>query len=212
MNEGFVQKIIDLAKDHCRNRVGLDIGANHGIYTKELAKTCKRVYAFEPQMKNFRLMMEKVSDDNVIFCNMAVGNYSGEAKLHICEPNEGGHTMSSRVYSNPIYSHSPDVYEYVHVVDLDSFFPNEVNVGFMKIDVEAYEEEVLKGADKFLLNNRLIIALETHQTINRDDIYSYLCEHGYSIFDEALQPIVAASKFKSDEHYLVHNLGNEFQL
>lgn len=64
MNESFVEKTI--LQTNTPNGIALDIGANHGIYTKLLAKKFVHVYAFEPHPDNLKFLNFKKPNVTVI--------------------------------------------------------------------------------------------------------------------------------------------------
>jgi len=77
--------------------VVLDIGANIGYYTLIFARLVGergRVYAFEPDPTNFRLLKKNVRANgyqNVIFVKKAVADSSGSMPLYLCPDNKGDH-------------------------------------------------------------------------------------------------------------------------
>jgi len=204
MSELLIGDIIARLNKSCLDKIGLDIGANHGSYTPLIAKQCMKTYAFEPNLENFRTLMENVKDENVIFVNGAVGTENGLIKLWTCRSNPGGHTISPAIANATVYDHDPNRFKMVQSVSLDNYFGDTTNIGFIKIDVEGAEEFVLRGASKILDNNKIIIALETHQTINRDSIYNYMSDKGYVILDQDYK-VVPKQSFTYDQHYLLHN-------
>jgi len=207
MSENLVSDIIAKLGPYCEDKIGLDIGANHGSYTTMIAEKCKQAYAFEPNLVNFKVLMFNVHAKNVIFVNGMVLDKTGPGRLYLCKSNPGGHTAAYKVAEDPRYDHLLDRFEEVHSVSLDTYFGDATNIGFMKIDVEGAEEFVLRGADKILSNNKLIIALETHQTIDREGIYRYMADKGYVFLDENFVPV---SSIQFDYHYIIHNHGDNF--
>lgn len=77
----------------------IDIGANIGFYTLQLAALAGRnghVYAFEPDTDNFRLLKRNLavnSMTNVTPVSKAVSDKTGIARLYICEEHHGNHTI-----------------------------------------------------------------------------------------------------------------------
>jgi FkbM family methyltransferase len=200
MSETLVHSVIDGL--NCPDKIGLDIGANQGSYTKLLAKKLKTVYAFEPEPDNFKQLTDNVKDSNVIFVQQAAANFTGARTLFLCKQNPGGHTISSIVGNIPTWGHNPNNNMIVQMTKLDDYFPGELNIGFMKIDVEGAEEEVLRGAEKLLATNQIKIALETHDTINIPAIRVFLAGFGYNFYNEDGS---VAHNVSINSHYFVHN-------
>lgn len=130
----------------------IDIGAHMGHYAVNLAHKAKRVYAFECSPKSFNYLCANIALQDLHYkvdkFNVALSNREGVAKYFIRDPLDGG--------SNGIAQYSDDTTGDTMAVEvptatLDSF--RLQNVGFLKIDVENHEKEVLQGAVQTLQDN-----------------------------------------------------------
>ena len=80
----------------------VDIGANIGYFTLLMAKLTGdngRVYAFEPEDKNFESLIRNIGLNgfkNIVPYRFALSDESGEAKLYISEYESGEHSMISQ--------------------------------------------------------------------------------------------------------------------
>lgn len=141
--------------DPARNAV--DVGANKGVYTYFLARCCRYVYAFEPNPKIFRILRRGTAwARNVTVSPVALSNRSGAGILRVPHhrggfSNQGGSLSAVKV---------PDNYKAVRIemaclddLDID-------DVGFLKIDVEGFEQEVLEGARETIARDRPVILVE----------------------------------------------------
>ena len=63
-------------------RVAVDVGANRGVWTHQLAALCPTVYAFEPNPKMFAIL-DAARPANVIARRVALSNRSGVASLNV---------------------------------------------------------------------------------------------------------------------------------
>jgi FkbM family methyltransferase len=133
----------------------VDVGANVGYYTLIAAKLVKdygRVYAFEPEPRNYELLVKNIQINgytNVIPLQKAVSNVSGKVKLFLDKVNLGKHSLSQNNVRKAGFVE-------VEAVTLDDFFINivkNVKVDFIKIDVEGAEGLVIEGADRILRDN-----------------------------------------------------------
>lgn len=161
----------------------LDIGANHGRYTVEMAKKGK-VYAFEPSPENLKILREAVKDKpNVEVHHYALSDQTGIAKLMIVG-NPGGHSIH-KILDGQRWKHSLENSVDVATITLDEWceYNNIYRIDGIKIDVEAHEIEVLKGAMATLNKYKPVIALETHQTIDLQELKRVLEECGYAVPD-----------------------------
>ena len=121
----------------CSKRgTALDIGANVGLWSRDLVDNFAKVVAFEP-VAVFRECLEKnVSGPNFFISPLALGDHDTQATMIITEGNSG-------------HSHlDPDTLGTgdVQVVKLDNL--NMEDVDYIKIDCEGYEYRVLQGAEQ----------------------------------------------------------------
>ena len=132
----------------------VDIGANVGYYTLLAARRVGphgKVYAFEPEPRNFRLLMENLrlnGYENVIAIQKAVSNESGTASLFLSPRCSGAHSLvSTRDRSNETTT--------AETVTLDDFFETEgcPTIQVIKMDIEGWEMEALDGMHKVITRN-----------------------------------------------------------
>jgi FkbM family methyltransferase len=129
--------------------VVFDVGANQGEYAEVFARNCGRVVAIEPNTA-FRSRLEAISKfQPIVPVYKAIGDQPGTATLNIC---------STAIYSTLVsdksdwITDSPD-YEGVEwsehvevpVTTLDALALEYGEPDFVKIDVEGFEMNVLKG-------------------------------------------------------------------
>lgn len=146
-----------------KGSVVLDIGANIGYYTLIFAKLVGehgKVFAFEPEPFNFKLLKKNVEINNyqnVILQNSAISNNNGKTKLYLSQEQSGTH----RIFPSDMCSNN---YVEVEMIRLDDYFKNNVlaeKISFVKIDVEGAELGVLEGMKSLLeLNKKLEILIE----------------------------------------------------
>ena len=137
----FEKGLIEWCKQFCKkNQNMLDIGAHSGTYTISLAEHCKHVYSFEPQKMTYYSLCGSVALSNItnVTClNHGLGSEEqvGKQTLQIVSSDGGG----SSLHNNN--NHSVLQTEEIEVRTLDSFDID--NIGFIKIDVEDNELQVL---------------------------------------------------------------------
>jgi FkbM family methyltransferase len=112
----------------------LDIGAWVGTWSMAMNKFCGRVIAFEPDSLHYQCLVKNVTDD-VETHKLAVG--SEEKLISLSEDN---FTQSKRIVGEGS----------IPMITIDNMKLDDVDL--IKIDVEGYEMEVLKGAKKTLEN------------------------------------------------------------
>lgn len=181
--------------------IALDIGANHGMYTTKLSEKFQQVYAFEPQPDNIKLLRKAVNGrDNVKIIEKAISDKTGPLNLWI-STNPGGHSISQAVGSQRTWGHDPDRKIEVSGITIDEFCQN-MNVVFMKVDVEGAENFIFRGAVNTLLKNKVAILLEVHQTVDVNNLYYFFKYLGYKWFCFGKE----VTAIQNDNHYLVSNI------
>ena len=140
-----------LRKLCCSGMTVIDIGANIGIHTVELANLVGptgRVISYEPEMSNFETLCRNIAANNYFFVTpvrSAVGNRVGSASLYISRSHSGDH----RVTSTSVVRERKQV----PMVSLDSSLPVDTAVHLVKIDVQGAEGLVLQGMRRILTTN-----------------------------------------------------------
>ena len=136
-----------------------DVGANRGFYTKLfLSKAVNgKIFAFEPIPSNYESIKKlKLADGNLNIIALALGSSKGKVSMSI-----GSDDLQATSHINT--ANSADDIE-VDVDTIDNFtLENNATPNVIKIDVEGYELEVLKGMKNTLMNKNLkVVALEIH--------------------------------------------------
>ncbi len=124
-----------------------DIGANLGNRTSVFIELGAKVIALEPQKKCFDYLSKRFSRKAIIL-QKGVGAQIGEMDFYISDVH---HEVSSfsKDWLNDLKERFEDIkydrIESVQVVTLDSLIEEFGSPAFIKIDVEGFELEVLKG-------------------------------------------------------------------
>lgn len=128
--------------------VALDIGANVGLWSRDLCNIFNHVIAFEP-VEEFRACLEKnVIVDNLQIEACALGSTASQVNMIITPENTGhSHIDQSSMGQGTI-----------ELRTLDSMLLPVVD--YIKIDCEGYEHEILLGAKQTIKQHRPIIVME----------------------------------------------------
>ncbi len=175
----------------------IDVGANDGCYVHFLKRYARRVYAFEPiswladDLR--RKFQNDIRADSVVISDIALSRSSGSSVLRV--PIIDGvlvHGCSSmtQIAANKF----PEAREVrIRTEPLDRIYSGEL--GFMKVDVEGHEEEVLEGARETIGRWQPRLQVELEETIGPGSIARVaallrgLGYRGYFIFQRQLKPI-----------------------
>ena len=190
------EMIVNLARDTC-----LDIGANIGCISQALVSAGKFVEAFEPQPEIFKLLRQNV---HCFAHNVGVSNRVGFAKMPKLH-------YSSKFNYGGVGLNESSIYGTIEVplVTIDSL--NITDVGFMKIDVEGHELEVLEGAAETISLYRPILYVEDDRVDKSRALRQYIAYLGYSI-EEHKPTLYREDNFFGlkrnvwDKNYATHNL------
>jgi len=179
-----------------RDKIAIDIGANKGVYTHVLATLCRRVEAFEPNPKIYGVLTRYLPA-NVTPHHVALSDRAGVAELVIPARSSGGYSNQGASLNPAKKESAPHGFGSVAVEarTLDSYA--FTNVGFIKIDVEGFEDAVLRGAAETLKRERPTVLLELEERHTGAPIEKSLADlaaMGFDVFfvrDGGLTPIAA---------------------
>ena len=157
----------------CRG-IALDVGANYGHYSYVLSKLYSKVIAFEPN-SSAAACLAAWKCAKVELVHVGLSSQEGEATLYI--PVTNGFQMSGwGSLDRDNCSTAVDAVNLtVRLRTLDSFAFKDV--GFIKIDVEGHELEVLKGAAETITACKPHLLIEVRQ--NESSVHELLATWGY---------------------------------
>ncbi len=144
----FYKKL--LKKHPSPNKLIFDVGANIGTKSKVFSGLAKKVIAFEPSEKLYNRLLKSFKNSNVEIYNCALGSKSGFLDLFIIEKNEAYNSLNKKHITETAIRRGITIIENVSQkkvkVELLEDFVNKYGIPkYIKIDVEGYEHEVLKG-------------------------------------------------------------------
>jgi FkbM family methyltransferase len=156
---------------HCdKFNTAIDVGAHVGTWAVDLQEFFEKVYAFEPVPVHRECLERNVDTDIVEILPYALGDYDGNVCLSYAKDGNSG---TSSITEGGDYE--------AEIRTLDSFGYKDVD--YIKIDVEGFELQFLKGAAETIKENRPTINIEVKNTCERfgykqEDILTYLTELG----------------------------------
>ena len=165
-----------------------DIGANIGFYTCLLASLVEddgTVVALEPAARTWGYLHENVSLNqftNVTVVNKGLGDTQEQRHLHYSEAGLAEGTASLKYIDGRAAS------ERVTIDTIDNLLRELPTPDFLKIDVEGYQLEVLRGGEHFLKTHAplLMVELKDVGETNRasfEEIENYIADLGYHLYE-----------------------------
>ena len=167
-----------------------DVGAFQGLVTLFFASRAKAVVCFEPNTQNYKRLMENLilnGIKNVEVRKCGIGSRC-ESRRMVGNPLMlGGATVEEKAVEEMLRSGVGTVVEEISIVTLDEEIPHSglPAPNFIKIDIEGWEIEALRGARKTLEEHRPTLFLEMHgETIRQKkgkvaEIIAFLWEINY---------------------------------
>lgn len=189
---------LDLAYTICKKfDIAIDVGANIGIFTSNLAKKFKHVIAFEPAQENQSCLVRNLKmmrQENYTLYKVAIGEQEKSVKMQRHFESCVSHFLSEEAGE-------------IKVKTLDSFQLETCDL--LKIDVEGYEYFVIQGALETIKRCRPVIILEekNFNNLNRKkEEFSALKVHPEI-------PLYAARRCLEDLDYnILGRIGHDFIL
>ncbi|MQC25239.1 MAG: FkbM family methyltransferase, partial [Chloroflexi bacterium] len=163
-----------------------------GLYTHHMSRHSKFVYAFEP-MARYVASLRRSFLKNVIVEAVGLSNSSGRRTLRTPPNNRTMATMEEKNTLPYALSGSKILEEEITVKRLDDCGIQDI--GFIKVDAEGHELEVLQGASATLKRDAPALLIELVDSLRPNsirDVTAFLKEHGYqgfSLRDSVLYPI-----------------------
>lgn len=193
-----------------------DIGANIGLFSLSAAHLYDhvQVYAFEPELLNYDRLVDNVKhigfSDRIVTCRIALGAQRGRVVLQ----RQGDHTGLG---GHAILADADGVDQKADFVtcetgDLlvadDQIPPPDL----VKVDVEGFELQVLRGMRQVLTEQRPKVFLELHPRRlpqfgdSRDDFRSFVDSVAYRAVPLATSSTAGNAKPHKQEHILLRPL------
>jgi len=159
----------------------LDIGANHGLYTLEIARCAPggRVWAFEPTSVPRARLRRSVEDaglsQRVVVVDAALAERVGEASFAVHDNSELNSREGEGGRRERVRLETLDRYLETHAPGLP--------IDFVKLDAEGDETRVLAGAQRFFATQSPVVLFEyKHGTKVNGALLDAWHDLGYGLF------------------------------
>jgi FkbM family methyltransferase len=168
VNNGYrhIEKVIDLVYFFELNPAAsiVDVGGADGVIAKKFAAQFPnaKVYTFEPIKTTFQELLNTISGhQNIHGINKGLGAEKIEyATIHrLARVTSSSLFPAKTVISNSFFAENlkNESVEDVSITTLDDEIPSDEQINILKVDVQGYEVEVLKGAKHTLRRVKLLV-------------------------------------------------------
>lgn len=167
----------------------LDLGANLGFYSLYAASKGARVFGYEPEKRNYALLIENIQknnlQDNISAYNLAVAK--DKKYIDIFYQDFKAEFASCMISTSKTYIESIIEGDLIKIQVpcislkqiLDTIDAEKIDV--MKIDCEGSELEILESAPESYFTKIHNIIMETHKAYSEKDIFYLVKELGFRI-------------------------------
>ena len=184
----IIHKILDSSK------ASIDIGVYRGVYSFYLLKYSSFVYAFEANPLLHEKLIRGFEKEKLIKIeNYAISSKNGSTTLRIpirdisadYDEEEKYQLGTATIHSeNNLGKQEYEEFRDIQMIRLDDYNFNH-EIGFIKIDVEGHELEVIRGSHNLIKKYKpcmLIEIEERHSGLNPQDTILEIKELGYECF------------------------------
>lgn len=187
----------------------IEVGSHIGTFTVPISKLCKAVYSFEPQRTVHQVLNTNLITNgchNVYSYMMAVGD---EHKLTSFKEVDYDSSITKQGFNSGAVQlkqiEGTGGYP-CYQIRLDDFIPAHTPVGFIKVDAETMEVQVLKGASDLIKRNKPILYLESNP--GEKELIKVVKDMGYRVFEHTPYGWSANNFKKNQDQILKPRPGN----
>lgn len=186
--------------DHC-----FDLGSHVGYFTIILAKLVGdkgKVFSFEPVKEGFEFQkksVEKNHFNHVQLFNFALGDMATMQKAYIF--SDSGMAHFDRSILGLSEDHESDLLEVCRLDSIPQVRDIE-RLDFMKVDVEGFEHNALKGGLETVKKHRPDMLIEVHNRENYENIHKMLTKLDYKFYDINMNEVDLGTKFKKQVFHI----------
>jgi len=196
----IIYQFADKSKD------ALDIGVYRGVYSYKLSQNYNLVHSFEPNPLLYPYLERNLKKIiyNIKLYNLALSDKNGETKLKLP-------IRTNSIFSNNIEElyqlgaasiHPKNKFEVIVKMKKLDDLKFENKIGFIKIDVEGHELEVIKGSSKIIYENMPILLVEIEKRHTKKPVLesiNYIKNMGYDCFFVKNKKLISVEKLENKD-------------
>ena len=175
-----------------RPRELFDVGASSGIFADEawVVWPALKVHCFEPEPEYVQTLQKRASQDpRLRVCPALVGAHAEPSKTYFHVLGASTLYPENRLRSSKPVIEGGGPEQQCQMITLDDYCQEHgAKPDFLKIDVQGYELEVLRGAERTLPLIDVILTEVNHIEVYAGaplvaELIGYLAERGYALHD-----------------------------
>ena len=191
VTDQYITPALDLYGEYCpeegrvlrqmikRGMTVMEVGANMGSHSVDMARACAPgpFFAFEPQPRLFQILCANLALNDVANAFAypdAVGEAEGEAVVPLIDYAQSGNFGGIGLEAAGTRGWK------VRVRTLDDMKLPTLHV--LKVDVEGFEPQVIRGARETIGRCRPIIYIENDRRAQQQELISLIAELGYRMY------------------------------
>ena len=183
----------------------IDIGSNKGQFLllgRSIFPSAK-IYSFEPQINILNLQKKVLGTKNINYYNFSLGNEEKESELYVTKRKDSSSVLKPILTKNRNFM--TNEIKKTSIKRLDEL-PNIKNIerpSVLKLDVQGYEFEVLKGAENILdyidyvISEVSFIEVYENQT-SANQLIKFLKSKSFEIKDKCNLSKIEGKLFQED--------------
>ncbi len=198
INNGYVHtdRVIALANSFGRTagKIIIDAGAADGMISLRFSRSFPgvEVFSFEPISKTFNELEKNTSGNpDIRRFNMALGSSAGSSVIHVLDRITSSSILDvSGKIDDPFFARALEERgsEKITISTLDKEIPVDKHVAILKMDVQGFELEILKGGVSTLKRTDIVVLEMQNHKYYKDapmyfDLDVFLRDHGFVCYD-----------------------------
>jgi len=191
----YEEELLILDKVVDKNLESVDVGVYRGVYTYQLAKKCKHVHAFEPNPLLFSYLNKNLKKlvKNITLYETALSDVSSVTDLKIPERyrtlNKNNYEEmyklgAATIHKKNLLNNEKYITRKIKTAKLDEVLLNN-KIGFIKIDVEGHEQNVINGALEIIKKHKPVVLVEIeekHSQQKVEETINFINNLGYKSY------------------------------
>ena len=206
-------KVIERYSDKTKD--ALDIGVYRGVYSYKLSEYFKTVHSFEPNPLLYPYLEKNLNKiiKNIKLYNIALSdnNEETELKLPLRTTSMFKDNIEELFQLGAATMHPANKIEKYKKIPIKTKKLDDIElkneIGFIKIDVEGHEKNVLKGGEKIIKKNKPPLLVEIEKRHSGKDVIEtieFINSYGYNAYylkNNDLQEISKLGNFEEENNY-----------